>query len=74
MDTSSIHMSVKEESDLTAQPLTSTVAISRTAPDVCLLAPESAMHKDTLEDVGLDLAEPFALGNIYYFRDNCFST
>jgi len=79
MDTDNIHMAVTEESDLTAQPLTSltsTVAVSRTAPTagVCLLAPESALQKDSLEDVGLDLAEPFALGTVYHFRGNCFST
>jgi len=76
MDTDNIHMAVTEESDLTAQPLTSltsTVSMSCTAPNagICLLAPESALQKDTLEDVGLDLAEPFALGSVYYCRDNC---
>ena len=76
MDTDSIHAAVKEESDLTAQSSTSTVTMSCTAPDasVCLLAPESGMQKDSLEDVGLDLPEPFALGNVYYLRDNYFCT
>jgi len=79
MDTDNIDMAVTAESDLTAQPLTpltSTDAVLHSAPSasVCLLAPQSAVQKDTLEDVGLDLAEPFALGNVQSFRDNCFST
>jgi len=72
MDTDAVHVPVTEESNVTAQPLkslTSTVAMARSVPDsnVCLLGPESAMPKDTLEDVGLDLAEPFSLGNIHIF-------
>jgi len=76
MDTDSVHVAVKEESDLTAQPLTSTVAMACTMPDtsVCLLGPETAMAKDTLEDVGLDLAEPFSLGNMRCFNNTKCST
>jgi len=71
MDTDSVPVTVKEESYLTAQPLTSTVAMACTMSDtsVCLLGPESAIAKDTLEDVGLDLAEPFSLGNMRCFRN-----
>jgi len=68
MDTDNVDTAVTEESDLTAQPLTSltsTVAMACTMPDtsVCLLSSESGMPKVTLDDVGLDLAEPFSLGN-----------
>ena len=71
MDTDSVHLAVKEESDVTVQPLTSTVAMACTVPDttVCLLGPESAMAKDSLEDVGLDLAESFSLGSMNCFND-----
>jgi len=77
MDTDNIHIAETEESDLNAQPLlTSTVAMACTMPDtsICLLGSESAMSKDTLEDVGLDLAEPFSLGNIHCFNDRSLST
>jgi len=79
MDTDNVHTSVTEESDLSPQPLkslTSTVANACTMPDtsVCLLASESGMPKVTLDDVGLDLAEPFSLGNVYYFCDKYVST
>jgi len=69
MNTDDTHIAVKEESGLTVQPLTSltsTVPMACTIPDSsgCLLEHESAIHKDTLEDVGIDLAEPFSLGNV----------
>jgi len=76
MDTDNIHTAVKEESDLTAQSLTSvtSAAIACTMPDtsVCLLSSEAGMSKVTLDDVGLDLAEPFSLGNKRYFSDKHF--
>jgi len=67
MDTDDIPVPVTEESDLTAESLTSNVDMTCTVPNttVCLLQHESAMPKDTLEDDGLDLAEPFSLGNIH---------
>jgi len=78
MDTDDIHTAVTEESDLTAQSLTSvtSAAMACTVPDtsVCLLASEAGMSKVTLDDVGLDLAEPFSLGNMHYFDDKHFST
>ena len=75
MDTDNIQVAVMEGSDFTTRPLesvTSTVAMACTVPDssVCLLAAESAMAKDTLEDVGLDLTETFSLGNVQYFIDD----
>ena len=72
MDTDHIGVDVTEDSDLTAQPSTSlscSVAMACSVPStsVCLLAPESTGHKDSLEDVSLDLAEPFSLGNLNSF-------
>jgi len=66
MDTECIHLAVKEETAETLSSPACTAATSCTTPDtsICLLAPESAMSKDSLEDVGLDLAEPFSLGNM----------
>jgi len=70
MDTDAVCATVTEQSALAAQPMTSqTSTVAMTCPasgtSVCLLTPESSMSKDTLEDVGLDLTEPFVLGNTH---------
>jgi len=63
MDTDDIHTAVTtESSDLSSQAVTSTAGMACTLPDtagVCLLA---SVPKVTLDDDGLDLAEPFSLG------------